>query len=61
MKAAVTGVFSYSGRFIAEALLARGSTNESLAERVTFSPLLLANEQALASALSGSEVLFNTY
>jgi uncharacterized protein YbjT (DUF2867 family) len=72
VKAAVTGVFSYSGRFIAEALLARGSevvalgrsrpsTSESLAERVTFYPLLLDNEEALASALSGSEVLFNTY
>jgi len=72
VKAAVTGVFSYSGRFIAEALLARGwevvalgrsrpSTSESLAERVTFYPLLLDNEEALGTALSGCEVLFNTY
>ncbi|MFY9579021.1 MAG: NAD(P)H-binding protein [Gaiellaceae bacterium] len=70
---AVTGVFSYSGRFIAEALLARGwevvalgrrrpSFADSLAERVDFSPpLLLDNEEALVSALSGCEALFNTY
>jgi uncharacterized protein YbjT (DUF2867 family) len=72
VRAAVTGVFSYSGRFIAEELLGRGwevvalgrsrpSPSERLAERVDFSPLLLDNEQALASALSGCEVLFNTY
>jgi uncharacterized protein YbjT (DUF2867 family) len=72
MKGAVTGVFSYSGRFIAEALLARGwevvalgrrrpAPGESLAGRVDFSPLLLDDEEALVSALSGCEVLFNTY
>ena len=32
MKGAVTGVFSYSGRFIAEALLARGRSG-SIAAR----------------------------
>jgi uncharacterized protein YbjT (DUF2867 family) len=72
MKGAVTGVFSYSGRFIAEALLARGwevvalgrrrpAPADRLAERVDFSPLLLDDEEALASVLSGCEVLFNTY
>jgi len=72
MKAAVTGVFSYSGRFIAEALLARGweivalgrsrpAAADSLAERVDFCPLLLDDEEALAAALSGCDALFNTY
>jgi uncharacterized protein YbjT (DUF2867 family) len=72
VRAAVTGVFSYSGRFIAEALLARGwevvalgrsrpSTGESLAGRVSFCPLLLDDEDALAGALSGCDALFNTY
>ena len=72
MRGAVTGVFSYSGRFIAEALLARGwevvalgrrqpAPADSLAERVDFYPLLLDNEEALVSALSGCEALFNTY
>jgi NADH dehydrogenase len=72
MKGAVTGVFSYSGRFIAEALLARGwevvalgrrrpPPAASLAERVDFYPLLLDDEEALVTALSGCEALFNTY
>jgi uncharacterized protein YbjT (DUF2867 family) len=72
MKGAVTGVFSYSGRFIAEALLARGwevvalgrrrpPPADGLARRVDFFPLLLDDEEALVSALSGCEVLFNTY
>jgi NADH dehydrogenase len=72
MKGAVTGVFSYSGRFIAEALLARGwevvalgrrrpAPADSLAERVDFYPLLLDDEDGLVAALSGCEVLFNTY
>jgi len=72
VKAAVTGVFSYSGRFIAEVLLARGwevvalgrsrpAPGESLAARVSFSPLVLDDEKGLASALSGCDALFNTY
>src|SRR5262245_27230282 len=72
MKAAVTGVFSYSGRFIAEALLARGwevvalgrtrpPPTDPLAERVTFHPLRLDDEEALLIALSGCDALFNTY
>jgi NADH dehydrogenase len=72
VRGAVTGVFSYSGRFIAEALLARGwevvalgrrrpPPADRLAERVDFFPLLLDDEEALVSALSGCEVLFNTY
>src|SRR5713101_3650012 len=72
MRGAVTGVFSYSGRFIAEALLARGwevvafgrrrpAPADRLAERVDFSPLLLDDEEALVTALSGCEALFNTY
>jgi len=72
MRGAVTGVFSYSGRFIAEALLARGwevvalgrrrpPPTDYLAERVTFHPLRLDDEKALLTALSGSDALFNTY
>src|SRR5712691_4961911 len=72
MRGAVTGVFSYSGRFIAEALLARGwevvalgrrrpPPADSLAERVDFYPLLLDDEESLVTALSGCEALFNTY
>ncbi len=72
MKAAVTGVFSYSGRFIAEELLARGwevvalgrrrpPPADGLAERVDFHPLLLDDEEALGAALSGCDALFNTY
>ena len=72
MKGAVTGVFSYTGRFIAEALLARGwdvvalgrlppAAADSLARRVDFFPLQLDDEEALVSALSGCDVLFNTY
>src|SRR2546425_8425867 len=72
MKGAVTGVFSYSGRFIAEALLARGwevvalgrrrsPPADSLAKRVNFYSLLLDDEEALVTALSGCEALFNTY
>lgn len=72
MRAAVTGVFSYSGRFIAEALLARGwevvalgrtlpPPTQSLAGRVDFHPLRLDDEEALVTALSGCEALFNTY
>ena len=72
MRAAVTGVFSYSGRFIAEALLARGwdvvalgrrrpPPSDRLAGRVAFHPLRLDDEEALLTALSGCEALFNTY
>src|SRR6202795_1182483 len=72
MKAAVTGVFSYSGRYIAEVLLERGWGGVALGRRppppadilpgrVDFSLLALDDEEALVSALSGCEVLFNTY
>jgi uncharacterized protein YbjT (DUF2867 family) len=72
IKAAVTGVFSYSGRFIAEELLARGwdvvalgrnrpATGDGLASRVSFHPLLLDDETALAGALDGCDAFFNTY
>ena len=65
-------MFSYSGRFIAEALLARGwevvalgrsrpPTSESLSARVSFSPLLLDDEDVLAGTLAGCDALFNTY
>ena len=71
-RAAVTGVFSYSGRFIAEELLARGwevtalgrgrpLAADPLAARVRFRPLLLDDEPAMASSLSDCEVLLNTY
>lgn len=72
MNAAVTGVFSYSGRFIAEELLGRGwevvalgrrqpPPTDALAGRVRFYPLLLSDEDELVTALSGCDALFNTY
>jgi uncharacterized protein YbjT (DUF2867 family) len=65
-------VFSYSGRFIAEELLARGwevvalgrnrpAAEDSLAARVSFQLLLLDDEIALAGALAGCDALFNSY
>lgn len=65
-------MFSYSGRFIAEELLARGwevvaigrnppAQADALASRVSFQPLLLDDESALAGALAGCDAFFNTY
>jgi uncharacterized protein YbjT (DUF2867 family) len=68
---AVTGVFSYTGRHIAEALLARGrrvraltrlppDPSHPLAARVeAVAPLAFDN--SLAESLSGTHTLYNTY
>jgi NADH dehydrogenase len=67
---AVTGVFSYTGRAIAEELLARGEEVRSLSRRdpagdplrarVDVAPLVF-EPQALETALRGASTLFNTY
>ena len=69
---AVTGAFSYTGSAIARELLARDrpvrtlvrsprSAGHPLAERVEVAPLRLDDEAALVSALTGIEVLYNTF
>jgi uncharacterized protein YbjT (DUF2867 family) len=68
---AVTGAFGYSGRYIAEQLLAAGHavrtlTNSSerpspLAERIEIHPLAFDDAAALSAALTGVDVLVNTY
>jgi NADH dehydrogenase len=67
---AVTGVFSYTGRAIAEELLARGEEVRSLSRRdpagdplrarVDVAPLVF-EPQALETALRDASTLFNTY
>ena len=71
MKIAVTGAFSYSGKYIAKRLLARGEnvitlTNhpnrpDPFAGRVKALPLDFQNEEELTSNLRGVDVLVNTY
>lgn len=71
MKIAVTGVFGYSGRYIAERLLARGDevitlTNSPgrhspLHGRVAAYPLCFEHPAGLEAALRGVDVLVNTY
>ena len=65
----VTGAFSFTGRHIAEALLARGrrvrtltrrpDPSHPLATRVEVAPL--AFDESLNESLSGVDTLFNTY
>jgi NADH dehydrogenase len=65
----VTGAFSYTGRHIAEALLARGrrvrtltrrpDPSHPLANRVDVAPLSFGPE--LGSSLDGADTLYNTY
>jgi uncharacterized protein YbjT (DUF2867 family) len=66
----VTGAFSYTGRHIAEALLARGRSvrtlsrqpadpSHPLADRVEFAPL--AFDASLLHSLEGADTLYNTY
>ena len=67
----VTGAFSFTGRFIAEELLARGRTvrtltrrphpHDPLAARIESSPLQFEDGAALEEALRGVDVLYNTY
>jgi uncharacterized protein YbjT (DUF2867 family) len=65
----VTGAFSYTGRHIAEALLARGrrvrtltrrpAPTHPLADRVETAPLVF--DESLVESLRGAETLYNTY
>lgn len=67
----VTGAFSYSGRFIAESLLAKGRRVATLTghpdrpsplrERVSARPLDFERPEQLAESLRGVDTLYNTY
>jgi nucleoside-diphosphate-sugar epimerase len=68
---AVTGGFGFTGRAIAEALLARGRTvvtltthprpADPLAPRIEVKPLDFDRPAELAASLAGVDVLYNTY
>lgn len=68
---AVTGAFGYSGRYLATRLLEQGRTVITLTnslnranpfgDRVRALPLAFAEPDRLAAALSGVDVLYNTY
>jgi uncharacterized protein YbjT (DUF2867 family) len=69
--ALVTGAFSYTGRAIAERLLAEGTSVRTLtrrgdpgdppAARIEAAPLQFADQAALTASLRGARVLYNTY
>jgi uncharacterized protein YbjT (DUF2867 family) len=71
MKIAVTGAFSYSGKYIAKRLLARGEEVVTLTNhpnrpnpfdgKVKAFPLNFSNESELENNLRGVDVLVNTY
>ncbi len=71
MKIAVTGAFSYSGKYIARRLLARGAEVITLtghpgrpdpfSGKVRAFPLDFGDERGLAATLRGMDVLVNTY
>jgi NADH dehydrogenase len=71
MKIAVTGAFSYSGKYITRRLLAKGEEVITLTNhpnrpdpfngKVKAFPLNFQNEQELVSNLRGVDVLVNTY
>jgi len=71
MKIAVTGAFSYSGKYIAKHLLERGEEVFTLTNhpdrpdpfngKVKTVPLNFANESELIQSLRGADVLVNTY
>lgn len=71
MKIAVTGAFSYSGKYITRRLLARGEQVITLTGhpnrpdpfegKVQAYPLNFENETELVSSLSGVHTFFNTY
>ena len=68
---AVTGAFGFTGRSLAEGLLARGrrvvtlsrrsGAGDSLAARIGVHPLDFGRPDVLATALDGVDTLFNTY
>ena len=68
----VTGAFSFTGRAIAEELLARGrsvrtlsrrqgESGDPLAARIEWAPLQFSDPAALRERLRGAEVLYTTY
>ncbi len=71
MKIAVTGAYSYSGKYIAERLLARGEQVVTLTGhpdrpdpfggRIKARPLDFDNQPELIESLRGNDVLVNTY
>jgi uncharacterized protein YbjT (DUF2867 family) len=71
MKIAVTGAFSYSGKYITSRLLARGEEVITLTNhpnrpdpfdgKVKAFPLDFSNENELIQSLHGADVLVNTY
>jgi len=71
MKIAVTGAFSYSGKYITRHLLARGEEVITLTNhpnrpdpfegRVRAFPLDFADASSLTSSLRGADALVNTY
>jgi uncharacterized protein YbjT (DUF2867 family) len=71
MKIAITGAFSYSGKYIARRLLEHGediitltghpNRPDPFGGRVKCFPLDFDNDQELVSTLRGREVLINTY
>lgn len=71
MKIAVTGAYSYSGKYIASRLVARGEEVISLTNhpnrpdpfegKVKAFPLDFGDEKGLTTSLGGCEVLVNTY
>lgn len=71
MKIAVTGAFSYSGKYVAQRLLARGEEVVTLTGhpnrpdpfggKVKAFPLDFNNEAELVESLKGVDVLVNTY
>jgi NADH dehydrogenase len=71
MKIAVTGAFSYSGKYITSRLLSRGENVITLTNhpnrpdpfdgKVKAFPLNFQNEEELTSTLRGVDVLVNTY
>lgn len=71
MRIAVTGAFSYSGKYIAKRLIERGEEIFTLTNhpdrpdpfqgKVQAFPLNFSNENELVTSLRGAEVLVNTY
>ena len=71
MKIAITGAFSYSGKYIARRLLARGEEivtltghtrrDDPFEGRIRAFPLDFGDTAALAESLAGVRVLVNTY
>lgn len=71
MRIAVTGAFSYSGKYISKRLLERGEEVYTLTNhpnrpdpfngKVKALPLNFANEEELVNNLRGADVLVNTY